>query len=320
MSSVFDDLDGGGATDTDTDADDAASVRTDIVDNLPVDNGSRGKLIPFSYLGGKYKHLNWLLPLLPQRKAYVEPYGGSGVVLLNREQSDVETFNDKYSEVINFFRVLRDNPDELMHKIALTPYSEEEFERAITGTDGCSDLERARRYFLLVNASYDQNLQNPNWSYSVNYSSRGVSKKISSYQAKLRRLVPIAERLLETQITNRDAVDVIQTFDTDDGLIYCDPPYPPEVREFDDAYGVEMEAADHREMASALRDCKADVAVSSYHTDLYDELFISHGWERVDAEERRLSASQGTGEGTTRQESLYVNYDITDEMLSAAFS
>lgn len=293
------------------------TVREDIVDGIGNGDGSGGKLIPFSYLGGKYKHLNWLLPLLPSKKTYVEPYGGSGVVLLNRQQSDVETFNDKYSEVVNFFKVLRDKPNELLQEISLTPYSEEEFEKATDRSVELSDLERARRFFLVVNASYDKNLNTPNWSYSVNYSSRGVSKKISSYQAKLRRLVPIANRLMDVQITNRDAIDVIQTFDTGQGLIYCDPPYPPEVRECENAYGEEMGREQHREMGEVLRDCDADIAVSSYATELYDEMFVGHGWNCVDSEEKKLSAS--VGEGTTRVESLYVNYDITDNMLESAF-
>lgn len=309
MTSAFDDVLGETGT----------AVRDDIVKNLGHEDGSRGKLIPFSYLGGKYKHLNWLLPLLPQRKTYVEPYGGSGVVLLNREQSEVETFNDKYSEVVNFFRVLRDRPRELLQEITLTPYSEEEFEKATKRHDGLSDIERARRFFLVVNATYDQNIDNANYSYSVKYSSRGVSKKISSYQAKLRRLLPIADRLMDVQITNRDALDTIETFDAEDCLIYCDPPYPPEVREFEDAYAVEVGEDHHREMASLLCDCEADVAVSSYHTDLYDELFLQNGWTRLSAEEKKLSSSPGTGEGTTRAESLYVNYDVTDEMISEAY-
>jgi len=295
-------------------------VADDIVRNLGVEDGSRGKLIPFSYLGGKYKHLNWLLPLLPQTKSYVEPYGGSGVVLLNRAQSDVETFNDKYSEVVNFFRVLRDQPRKLLQQITLTPYSEEEFEQATVRGDSLSDLERARRFFLVVNASYDNNLHNPNWSYSVNYSSRGVSKKISSYDAKLRRLLPIADRLTDVQVCNKDALDVIDRFDSDSALLYCDPPYPPEVREFEDAYAAEMDRADHREMAEVLRSCDGKVAVSSYNSELYEELFTAHdGWQRVDSEEKKLSASQGTGEGTSRVESLFVNYEVTDEMLSDAF-
>ena len=63
--------------------------------------------IAFGWYGGKYNHLNWLLPLLPAAHHYCEPFGGSAAVLLNREPSPVETYNDLDGEVTNFFRVLR---------------------------------------------------------------------------------------------------------------------------------------------------------------------------------------------------------------------
>ncbi|WAL58570.1 DNA adenine methylase [Thermocoleostomius sinensis A174] len=53
-----------------------------------------GKVIAFGWYGGKFNHLNWLLPLLPQATHYCEPFAGSAAVLLNREPSPVETYND----------------------------------------------------------------------------------------------------------------------------------------------------------------------------------------------------------------------------------
>src|SRR5712691_4725627 len=53
-----------------------------------------GKLIPFGWYGGKFSHLDWLLPLLPPCHHYCEPFGGSAAVLINRNPSPVETFND----------------------------------------------------------------------------------------------------------------------------------------------------------------------------------------------------------------------------------
>ena len=38
-----------------------------------------GKLIAFGWYGGKYSHLEWLLPLLPACHHYCEPFGGSEV-------------------------------------------------------------------------------------------------------------------------------------------------------------------------------------------------------------------------------------------------
>ena len=109
------------------------------------------KIIAFGWYGGKYSHLNWLLPLLPRSKHYCEPFGGSAAVLLNRHPSEVETYNDIDGEIANFFRVLRDNKDELIYSIGMTPFSREEFRLAIE-TKGeyetVTDVERARRFLV----------------------------------------------------------------------------------------------------------------------------------------------------------------------------
>src|SRR6266852_106053 len=85
---------------------------------------SQGRhLRSFGWYGGKFNHLDWLLPLLPAAHHYCEPFGGSAAVLLNREPSLVETFNDLDGDVVNFFRVLREGADEVIRLISLTPFS-----------------------------------------------------------------------------------------------------------------------------------------------------------------------------------------------------
>lgn len=106
------------------------------------------KLIPFGWYGGKFSHLSWLLPLLPKCHHYCEPFAGSGAVLLNRMPSPVETYNDLDGEVVNFFRVLRDEKDRLVEAIGLTPFSREEFALACKLDPSLPPLERARRFLV----------------------------------------------------------------------------------------------------------------------------------------------------------------------------
>ncbi len=108
-----------------------------------------GKVIAFGWYGGKFNHLNWLLPLLPEATHYCEPFGGSAVVLLNRKPALVETYNDIDGEVVNFFRVLRDKQEALIQAIGLTPFSKEELRIAVEESiENLSELERARRFFV----------------------------------------------------------------------------------------------------------------------------------------------------------------------------
>src|SRR5438128_6794538 len=108
-----------------------------------------GNLIAFGWYGGKFSHLGWLLPLLPKTRHFCEPFAGSAAVLLNRVPSPVETYNDVDGEVVNFFRVLRDQHEELIRLIGLTPFAREELKVAAEEPiEHLTDLERARRFFV----------------------------------------------------------------------------------------------------------------------------------------------------------------------------
>jgi len=63
---------------------------------------------PMWWFGGKGKMVKKLLPLIPQHKIYVEVFGGGASLLFAKEPSPVEVYNDLNSDLVNFFRVLRD--------------------------------------------------------------------------------------------------------------------------------------------------------------------------------------------------------------------
>src|SRR5438094_2840692 len=109
----------------------------------------RSKMIAFGYYGGKFSHLDFILPLLPTTyRHYCEPFGGSAAVLINRKPADVETYNDIDSEVANFFACLREDGEELIRHIGLTPFSREELVRAHRNERGLTAIERGRRFFV----------------------------------------------------------------------------------------------------------------------------------------------------------------------------
>jgi len=123
-----------------------SSINTKRKSVAPIRKLNGKKLIAFGWYGGKFSHLDWLLPLLPECNHYCEPFAGSGAVLFNKAPSPVETYNDLDGEVVNFFKVLRDNKQELLEQIALTPFSREEFGKACvidsTLSEGQDKLEQ----------------------------------------------------------------------------------------------------------------------------------------------------------------------------------
>jgi DNA adenine methylase len=263
------------------------------------------RLIAFGWYGGKFSHLDWLLPLLPECHHYCEPFGGSAAVLLNRLPSPVETYNDIYGELVNFFRVLRDNTDELLKAIALTPFSREEFYSAIyEEIDRMSDVERARRFFVRARQSRTGLAQTASlgrWANCKNTSRAGMSGVVSRWLGSVEDLPEIALRLLRVQIENRPAIEVIQLYDSPNTLFYCDPPYVHCTRGDDKAYYFEMDENAHRELAKILRACKGKAAISGYRCELMDELYKD--WHCFEAPPKICHSVK-----EFRQEALWTNY------------
>jgi len=267
---------------------------------------ARDRKIAFGWYGGKFSHLDWLLPLLPYSHHYCEPFGGSAAVLLNRQSSPVETYNDADGEVVNFFRVLREQKDKLIEAIGLTPFSREELSIAVSEpTNGLSDLERARRFFVRARQTRTglaQTASSGRWATCRNSSRAGMAGAVSRWLGSIDGLPKIAERLLRVQIENRPAIEIIRQYDSDGTLFYCDPPYPHESRGDRNAYGYEMSNDGHRELADVLRKAKGLVAISGYHCELMDDLYF--GWRRIDAPVKICHSVK-----QARQEVLWVNYD-----------
>lgn len=275
-----------------------------------------GKLIAFGWYGGKFSHLNWLLPLLPETTHFCEPFGGSAAVLINRNPSPIETYNDVDGEISNFFRVLREDKDRLIEEIGLTPFSREEFELAISDpTKDVTDLERARRFYVRarqVRTGLAQTASAGRWAHCRLTSRAGMAGAVSRWLGAVEALPEIAQRLLRVQIENDDAISVIRRYDSAETLFYCDPPYPHDSRSDINAYAFEMTDDQHRELAEVLHSVKGLVALSGYHGDLMNELYGD--WQYVEAPSRQAHSTNTRHDSSKRErtEVLWVNYELSE--------
>src|SRR5690625_2593503 len=127
---------------------------------------------PFAYYGGKTTLAPQIAALLPTHDHYVEPFAGSLAVLLAKTPSRAETVNDLDGDLMTFWRVLRDRPDELERACALTPHSRTELAVAkdLAVED---DLERARRVFVRLTQSRSHSMKQTGW-WSDRSGSRGI--------------------------------------------------------------------------------------------------------------------------------------------------
>lgn len=284
-------------------------IRVYYLSRVDIDR-QMSKVIAFGWYGGKFNHLNWLLPLLPEATHYCEPFGGSAAVLLNRKPSPVETYNDIDGEVVNFFRVLRDSQEELIRAIGLTPFSREELRIAVEESiDHLSELERARRFFVRarqVRTGLAQTASVGRWAHCKLTSRAGMAGAVSRWLGSVEGLSEIVQRLLRVQIENSPAIDVIQRYDSEETLFYCDPPYPHDARGDANAYGYEMTDVQHQQLSEVLKRVKGKVALSGYHCNLLDKLYKD--WDCIESDTKQcLSVKQ------PRTEVLWVNYDVPND-------
>ena len=262
-------------------------------------------MIAFGWYGGKFSHLKWLLPLLPECHHYCEPFAGSAAVLLNRDPSPVETYNDIDGDVANFFRVLRDHQSELVQAIGLTPFSREEFFIALSKDQrSISEIEKARRFFVRARQARTGLAQTASlgrWANCKNTSRAGMSGVVSRWLGSIEDLPSIALRLLRVQIENRPAIDLIRLYDDPKTLFYCDPPYVHATRGDSKAYGFEMTDEEHRALTTTLRNAKGKVAISGYRCDLMDALYKN--WRCAEAAPKHCHSIK-----KMRREALWTNF------------
>ena len=263
------------------------------------------RLIAFGWYGGKYSHLNFLAPLLPNDAThFCDVYGGSAAVLMNVGPYPVETFNDIDSELVNFFQALRNQGPKLIKAIGLTPFSREELALACEPAKGLTKLERARRFYIRARQTRTglaQTSSEGRWAHCVLTSRAGMAGAVSRWLGSVEGLAEIAQRLQRVQIENAPAVEVIQRYDTENTLFYLDPPYVHSARGDAAAYGFEMTDADHVELSEVLHSIRGRAVLSGYRTDLYDDLYAD--WRREDAAERICHSVR-----QTRQESAWLNF------------
>lgn len=68
------------------------------------------------YPGAKHRIAKWICSYMPEHSVYLEPFAGSLAVLFEKEKSHIETVNDLDGEIVNFFHIVRDYPEQFRKK------------------------------------------------------------------------------------------------------------------------------------------------------------------------------------------------------------
>ncbi len=274
------------------------------------DSRTQGEYLrpPCNFMGNKFGQLDFILPLLPWHKTYVEVFGGSGAVLLAKNPSKLEIFNDRFAGSVAFYKCLQDTTklQRLKEKISLSIHAREFFAWCRdTWNKEEDDVERAFKWYYMIQASFAGRGE---FFGRVKKTTNNIPNKIFE---GLDLFPALHERLHKVQFENLDYKQCMQDFDGPETLFYLDPPYYG-----NDVYATGFTKKDHLEMCQRIFMVEGSVVLSGYENPIYDKF----DWDsvhindnvsnRVTAmafdEHNNMQGLEGTTERGNRREYLWV--------------
>ena len=212
------------------------------------------------YPGGDYhifSDLNKVFTRAPGVKTFVEVFGGSCWCSLNasRVKFKVIVCNDIDSDLINLYRAIRNNPDELIKRLSMWPLSRELYEIAveIINDKGIDDITKSVALFYAIRTSFSGFLTSKS---SFSYSK--VSNHTHSYSSAVASIAEYAKKFRDVVLECRDFREVIKLYDSDATLFYLDPPYvaTSDAHNRGGYYRYSFRPIDLKTMARVLRNIK----------------------------------------------------------------
>lgn len=259
---------------------------------------------PIKWVGGKSRLRKRIIELLPPHTCYVEVFGGAAWVLFGKPPSDVEVLNDIDQELINFFRVVKEKPEELIKSFEWELVSRGEYERlASLAPEQLTDVQRAHRFYYLIMAGWGGELHYPRFQTSISDGGHG-NRLIGALDTLENRLKPIHDRLHTVIIENLDWRECIDRYDRLGTVLYLDPPYPDNPCN----YAHNMRGWDeHKELAARLHKTKCKWILSSYDIKEIRELYPDDSIVSVESSSG-MSPSKDSDSRTLNKEVLVTNF------------
>ena len=257
------------------------------------------------YHGGKWTQRKRILEWMKTpHRVFVSWFTGGGSVEIMKPRVHTEVWNDRWSLVVNLYRVLRDRnaAAELERQLTLTPYSRSEWNyvNSIDWSAVQDPIELARLTIFRSYSGFGSGSTNPDYTTgfrgSSSRSGAGPSRDWMNYPKQIMRF---HERLQGITFENLHYRKLPDSHDTTETLHYADPPYVLGTRNSNgQVYAYEMSDADHVEFLNVARRMEGQMIISAYENDLYNDLLPD--WKKV----QYAAKADGMKK---RIETLYIN-------------
>ena len=262
---------------------------------------------PISYYGGKQKLAAKIVSLIPDHILYCEPFLGGAAVFFAKKASEIEVINDTNRELMNFYRMVKEDFVSLEKEIRISLHSRDLYRKAsvmYNNPDMFPDLKRAWAVWVLSNQSFSSMLDG-NWGYdkATNTTSQKINNKKESFTEEL------AIRLQNCQIESADALYIIGSRDTENTFFYCDPPYYNSDCGHYDGYSEQ----DYESLLFLLSKIKGKFLLSSYPSALLAKYTKEYKWHKWSINQK-VSVGAKSGNQKSKIEMLVANYPISEQL------
>ena len=261
---------------------------------------------PFGYYGSKQALAGHMLRYLPEHHCWIELFGGSLALTMAKTPAPIEIVNDLDDEIVNVFEQLRNDSEELIRQIELTPYARVEHTRSRSPQPTDSGLERARKFLVQAMMSINGVVGGHQGGFSASntYTREGREARVNRWRRYPDRLAAVIERLKDVRVEHQEAGKLLAKFaDRPATAVYIDPPY---LAERTNGYRVDAQCRDfHTALLEQAVKCSCMIMVSGYASRLYRETLGQVGkWRCV----RLKTTTRGTnGKRHAREEVLWLN-------------
>lgn len=147
---------------------------------------------------------------------------GAGWLLFAKEPSTVEILNDFDSNLMNFWSVVKNAPEQFIKSFDYTLVSREtfdEYKRKYKENNYEDAIEKAHIFYYLVNAGFASDMKNPVFG-TKRQSKNGLRLE------EVDKVIPqVHKRLQRTTIENKSFEDLFRIYDGEDTFFYLDSPY-----------------------------------------------------------------------------------------------
>ncbi|MGL6022477.1 MAG: DNA adenine methylase [Chitinophagaceae bacterium] len=253
---------------------------------------------PIKYWGGKQQLAPRIIQLIPEHRAYIEPFFGGGAVFFAKTKSKVEIINDISDNMVNFYKTIKRDFENLQREIEVTLYSEFQYKQAKElwkNGENKESVMRAWAVFLLSWQCFSGNIGNA-WAYSD-------QKNCATTFDNMKKLFDekYVQRLEHTQIFCRDALNVIKNTDHKDSFFFIDPPYYNAVMGCYDGYTLE----DFTKLLDLLQGIKGNFLLTTYPSEILTQYTKSNAWKTIS---NRMHLSASNRAGRDKVEVFTMNY------------